>query len=211
MMPTKSTERPSHGSKIVSRTEATVFMLAAALAAVVTTFFSLSEIAGYFTGPVTLELPVGSTGQTAGGLGLESSGHYTTLAATIPALPSGPAALLAWSAALHQIGVLAVLLLVFLLAHRLRSSVLFIAGSAWVIGASGAVLMLAGTVGQVLHGFALTRVAELVAVAGRPADEMVLFEGDLSAGPLVLGAVLMLVAGAFQYGRRLQQDTQGLV
>jgi len=34
------------------------------------------------------------------GLELESTGHYTSLEATIPELPAGPAELLAWGAVL---------------------------------------------------------------------------------------------------------------
>ena len=186
-------------------------LVLAALSAVVTTVFSVSEIAGYFTGPVTLDLPVNSSGQSADGLGLGSTGQYTTLAATIPALPSGPAVLLAWSSVLQHIGVLAVHALVFLLAYRLRSSVLFTAGSVWIVGVCGAVLILAGTAGQVLSGFALPRIADLVLAEGRPAAGTILFEGELTSWPLVLGTILMLVAGVFQYGRRLQQDAEGLV
>lgn len=60
--------------------------------------------------------------QAASGLELESTGRYTSLEATVPQLPVGPAELLAWGSALTQIGVLAILALVFVLAHRLRSA-----------------------------------------------------------------------------------------
>ncbi|WP_251024413.1 hypothetical protein [Arthrobacter sp. ISL-65] len=208
----KDTDRKQgDGKKIVSRGDAILLMIAAALAAVVTTALSVSGIAGYFTGPVTLELPVSSTNQTASGLGLGATGHYTTLSATIPSLPSEPAALLAWSAALDQLGVLAILTLVFLLAYRLRSAVLFSAKSVWIIGACGVVLALAGTVGQVLNGWGLTRVADMVAGTGRNPGESVILEAEFTTGPLMLGIVLVLVAAVFQYGRRLQKDTEGLV
>ncbi|TSE15036.1 hypothetical protein B1A87_003000 [Arthrobacter sp. KBS0703] len=206
-----SDRKPRDGKKIVSRGDAILLMIAAALAAVVTTAVSVSGIAGYFTGPVTLELPVSSTNQTASGLGLGSAGHYTTLTATVPSLPPEPAALLAWSAALDQVGVLAILMLVFLLAYRLRSAVLFTPKSVWIIGACGAVLALAGTVGQILNGWALTRVADMVARSGRSPGESVILEAEFTTGPLMLGIVLVLVAAVFQYGRRLQKDTEGLV
>lgn len=208
----KNTDRTQNGGKrIVSRGDAVLLMIAAALAAAVTTFQSVSGIAGYFTGPVTLELPIASTNQTAGGLGLGATGEYTALSATIPSLPSEPAVLLAWSAALNQIGVLAILTLVFLLAYRLRSKILFTANSVWIIGACGAVLALAGTVGQVLNGWALTRLADMVAGSGRTPEESVILEAEFTTGPLMLGIVLVLVAAVFQYGRRLQKDTEGLV
>ncbi|KRE44556.1 hypothetical protein ASG92_12880 [Arthrobacter sp. Soil736] len=209
---TEKTSRPEEGGKkIVSRMDATLLMIATALAAVLTTSLSVAGIAGYFTGPVTLELPIASTNQAASGLRLGSNGHYTALSATIPSLPSELADLLAWSAALSQLGVLAIQALVFLLAFRLRSAVLFTAKSVWIIGACGAILALVGTVGQVLNGWALTRVADMVAGSGRNPGESVILEAEFNAAPLMLGIVLVLVAAVFQYGRRLQRDTEGLV
>ncbi|MCC9145201.1 MULTISPECIES: hypothetical protein [unclassified Arthrobacter] len=207
----KDTGARAGEKRIVSRTDATVFMIVAALAAVVSTAFSIFEIAGYFTGPVTLELPVSARDQSVDGLSAGVTGHYTTLMATVPALPSGPAALLACSSALRQAGVLAVQALIFLLAYRLRSAVLFTAVSVRIIGACGIVLLLVGTFSQGLYGIALPRVADLVVMERQAGDEMVLFEGTLSPWPLVLSLVLILVAGVFQYGRRIQQDTDGLV
>lgn len=186
-------------------------MISSAAAATLTTVLSVAGIVGYFTGPVTLELPLAGKNQMAHGLELESTGHYTSVEATIPALPDGPAELLAWGAALNQVGVLAVLALVFLLAYRLRSAVLFTAESVWMVGAGGALLALAGTVGQVLDGWALGRVAEMIAANGRNPGVPHVFVAEINLAPLTIGLVMVLVAGVFQYGRRLQQDTEGLV
>ncbi len=206
------TGRPQNGGmKIVSRTDAILVMVVSAAASVVTTALSVSGIIGYFTGPVTLELPIATTHQSVSGLELESAGHYTALEATIPVLPSGPAGLLAWGAALNQVGVIAMLALVFLLAYRLRRAVLFTAGSVWVVGACGAVLALVGTSGQILEGWALSRIAEMIAANGRTAGVSSVFAAEINLGPLMIGLVLVLVAGVFEYGRRLQQDTEGLV
>lgn len=208
----KDTERtPGKTKKIVSRGDAILLMIASAVAAALTSAMSVSGIAGYFTGPVTLELPVSPTNQTASGLGMGAAGHYTVLSATIPSLPPEHAALLAWSAALDQAGILAILTLMFLLAYRLRSAVLFTANSVTIIGACGVVLALVGTVGQVLNGWALTRVADMVAGSGRTSGETAILEAEFTTGPLMLGIILVLVAAVFQYGRRLQKDTEGLV
>src|SRR6476620_7950843 len=133
----------------VSRTDALFLMVASAAAAVATTAFTVTGIVDSSAGQVTLTLPVATPRQTVSGLSLGASGHYTALDATIPVLPSGPAALLAWAEALSQLGILAVLALVFLLAHRLRSQILFTSGSDWLVGAGGVVLALAGTAGQI--------------------------------------------------------------
>lgn len=161
--------------------------------------------------PVTLELPIASASQAVTGLELEAAGHYTQLQATIPDLPSEAAELLSWAAALNQIGVLAMLALVFMLGYRLRSSILFTAESVWIIGACGAVLAVAATVGQVIDQVAPGRLAEAIGANKRAAEESIIFMGELNVAPLMAGLLLLLFAGVFQYGRRLQKDTEGLV
>lgn len=211
MKQTVNTSTPQGGGKrIVSRADAVLIMIASAVAAVVTTVLSVSGIVGLFSGPVTLELPIAATNKDASGLELDSTGHYTALEATIPDLPIGPAELLAWGGAVNQIGLLAGLALVFLLAFRLRSAVLFTTASVWIVGACGAVLALFGTVGQILEAWGLNRLAEMIGANGTPGESFA-FYAEFNIGPLVLGLVLILVAGAFQYGRRLQKDTEGLV
>ncbi|MDR6413361.1 hypothetical protein [Pseudarthrobacter sulfonivorans] len=208
---TKDTAGPQNGKKFVSRADAVFLMIASSAAAVLTTVLTVLGIVGYFTGPVTLELPIASTQRTVSGLELESAGHFTALEATVPVLPTGPGELLAWGAALNQVGMLAILALVFMLAYRLRSAILFSPGSVWIVGACGAVLALAGTVGQVLDGWGRARLAELIAANERTPGQSYSFSAQFDLWPLAVGLVLMLVAGVFQYGRRLQTDTEGLV
>ncbi|MGN7256558.1 hypothetical protein [Arthrobacter sp. SAFR-023] len=196
---------------IVSRTDALLLMIASSAAAVTTTALTVWGIVDSAAGPVTLTLPVATTRQAASGLSLGTTGHYTALDATIPVLPSGPASLLGWAGALNQLGILAVLALIFLLAYRLRSEILFTRGSAWLVGAGGIVLALSGTVGQILDSIARSRLADLIGAHGRVPGEYYLFSVDFNVGPLVLGIALLLVAGVFEFGRRLQKDTEGLV
>lgn len=212
MKMTKAGARPQSGGKnFVSRADAVALMIASAAAALATTVMTVSGLIGYTSGPVTLALPVATTHHTATGLTPGVAGHFTSLEATLPALPSGPGELLAWAGSLNQIGFLAVLALVFLLAHRLRSEILFTPGSAWIVGSCGAVLASAGTVGQILDAIARSRLAEVVGANARTPGESYGFSADFNFAPLMLGLVLMLVAGVFQYGRRLQHDTEGLI
>lgn len=211
MKVTKHAAQASGRKKIVSRTDALFLMVASAVAAVTTTALTVSGIVASSAGQVTLKLPVATPRQMASGLSLGATGQYTAVEATIPVLPSGPAALLAWAEALNQTGILAVLALIFLVAYRLRSEILFTAGSAWLVGAGGAVLAVAGTVGQILDSLARSRLADLIGANGRVPGESYLFSLDFNVGPLVLGIALVLVAGVFQFGRRLQKDTEGLV
>ena len=145
------------------------------------------------------------------GLELGAEARFSAVDATIPALPGAEAGQLAWAAALTQVGVLAVLALLFLLAFRLRGDTLFTRGSVWIIGACGAALALAGTAGQVLDQLARTRLADAIGLNADRTPGSVIFEGNISLLPIVAGIALVLIAGVFQFGGRLQKDTEGLV
>jgi hypothetical protein len=197
--------------KVVSRADAIFLMVASVGAALVTTALTVAATVGLFTGPVTLTLPVATTHQTATGLSLEATGHFTSVEATVPVLPPGPAASLAWAGALNQVGVLAILALVFLLAYRLQGRILFTARSAYLVGAAGVVLAVSGTVGQVLDGVGRSRLAEMIGANARTLGESQIFSAEINLVPFMLGIALLLIAGVFEYGRRLQKDTEGLV
>lgn len=208
----KDGTRPANGGKkVVSRADAVVFMIASAVAALLTTAKTVAGLIGYTSGPVTLVLPVATTSHAATGLVPGVTGHFAAMEATLQTLPSGPGGLLAWADSLNQIGFLALLALVFLLAHRLRSETLFTSGSVWIVGACGAALTVFGTVGQILDSIARSRLAEFIGANARTPGEAYSFSADFNLAPLLLGLVLVLVAGVFQFGRRLQQDTEGLV
>jgi uncharacterized membrane protein len=197
--------------KFVSRTDAIFLMFASAVAALVTTAVTVSGTVALFTGAVTLVLPVATSHQTATGLSLGAAGHFTSVEATMPVLPSGPAANLAWAGVLNQVGILAILALVFLLAYRLQGRILFTARSAHIVGAAGIVLAVAGMAGQVLDGVGRSLLAEMIGVNARAPGESPAFSAQFNIAPLMLGTVLLLVAGVFEYGRRLQKDSEGLV
>jgi hypothetical protein len=189
-----------------------VLMIVSAAAAVGTTAMAVTRIIDSFTGPVTLSLPLATTHQRPGGLRLGAEAHFTGVEATIPALPSGEASLLAWAEAMSQIGILAVLSLVFLLSLRLRGENLFTAGSVWIIGACGALLTLAGTAGQLLDSAVRNRLAEAIGANERPASEAIpIFAAEFNLGPVTAGMALILIAAVFQFGWRLQKDTEGLI
>lgn len=204
--------RGSDDKKVVSRAEAVLLVLASAAAAVATTVLAVSEIVRLFSGPVTLTLPLATTHQSPSGLRFGAQAHFTSVEAVIPAVPSYEASLLAWAGALNQMGILAVLGLIFLLALRLHSGNLFTAGSVWILGSCGFVLTLAGTIGQLLDSAARNRLAELIGANQRTADEAVpIFTAHFDTGPTMAGIVLILLAAVFQIGRRLQKDTEGLI
>lgn len=186
-------------------------MIASAIAAVATTAAAVSNIVAYYAGPVTLILPLATTNQAATGLRLGAAAHFASIEATIPALPSAEASLLAWAGVLNLVGILTVLSLLFVLAFRLRGEKLFTAGSVWFIGACGIVLAVAGTFGQVLDSAGRHRVAQAIGANQGSAGESIIFSASFNVGPLMAGIVLVLVAAVFQFGGRLQKDTEGLV
>ena len=212
MQEANNTVRAAKGSKrVVSGTDAVAMMVVAAVAAVATTIATVAGIIADLGGSATLTLPLATDNQRPSGLRLGAEAHFTSIEAVIPSLPPTEAALLAWAHALNHVGLLAVLALVFLLAFRLRDENLFTAGSVWVIGACGAVLAVAGTIGQVLEQAALARLAEAIGANKRAEEESIIFEGTFNFSPLLAGTVLLLVAAVFQFGGRLQKDTEGLV
>jgi hypothetical protein len=208
----KRTGRPSENRKrqVVSRTDALVLMVGSAVIAAGSSVMAVIGIADIFSGPVTLTLPVDPT-QKVAGLELGADARFSAVDATIPAVPGTEAGQLAWAGALTQVGVLAVLALLFLLAFRLRGDTLFTRGSVWIIGACGAALALAGTAGQVLDQLARTRLADALGLNADRTPGSVIFEGNISLLPVVAGIALILIAGVFQFGGRLQKDTEGLV
>lgn len=195
----------------MSTADAVALMVISAAAAVAMTVLTACGIVAYFTGPVTLTLPLSTTQHAPSGIQLGAQAHFTSVEATIPALPAGEAALLAWAGTLSHLSTLAVLALLFLLAFRLRGAKLFTPASAWIIGACGAVLAAAGSAGQVLDQVARNRLAEALGINMRTAGEGIGFSAHFNAAPAVAGFVLILVAGVFQFGGRLQKDTEGLV
>jgi hypothetical protein len=51
----------------------------------------------------------------------------------------------------------------------------------------------------------------MIGANGRAPGATYLFSTEFDLWPLMVGLILVLVAGVFQYGRRLQKDTDGLV
>lgn len=206
-----STDHARSGTNLLSGAETMALMIAAVLAAAATTALAAARIEGYLHQAVTLTLPLATTEHAVSGLRLRAEAHYTSMEARLPAVPAPEAALLAWGEVLSQIGVLAVAGLVFLLAYRLRGEKLFTPGSAWITGACGATLALTGSAGQIVDTVGRTRLAALIEPEQEAGSAYVLFVGTFGFAPLVAGTVLLLVAAAFQFGGRLQKDTEGLV
>ncbi|UZX03767.1 hypothetical protein F8G81_14995 [Arthrobacter sp. CDRTa11] len=204
-------DRPVRTRKIVSRADALFLMIASAAAAIGTTFHTVTAVVGLGSGPTTLTVPLAAARQDPVGLVPGAEGRYTEMELTISAVPVDEAVFLAWSAALNQVGILAVALLVFLLGFRFMRERLFTPGSDVVVGMCGIVLAVASTVGQLLGAVGKTRLAEAVGAYQPTHGETIVFVGEINLLPSLAGLMLLVIAGVFQFGRRLQKDTEGLV
>ncbi|WP_426005579.1 hypothetical protein ACPFL9_02245 [Paenarthrobacter sp. NyZ202] len=196
--------------KVVSRADSVVLMVIAFAVALVTTGFTVVSIIGN-SGEVVLRLPVDPALQEMRDLGFGAAGRTSQVEVTMPRLPENEAALLGWSAVFNQVAILAVASLLVLLAHRLANAVLFARGTAVVLGIAGGVLAIAGSAGQIMDSTARNRLAEYVGLAPATPGETLLYVSGFNPTPLVAGIALLLFAGVFQFGRRLQRDVEGLV
>ncbi|MGO4858919.1 hypothetical protein [Arthrobacter sp. 2MCAF14] len=199
------------GTRAISAADAVAIIALAGVVALIFTMTTVADIVGRSSGSVTLSMPLESDGQDPLRLGGGATARYTRMEAAIPALPETEVTLLLWSSVLNLVGVLAVAGLVVLVTWRLWVGNLFTAGSAALIAACGAVLALAGSAGQILDSTARNRLAELIGANPRFPGESVVYVTDFNVVPLVAGASLVLIAGVFQFGRKLQKDTEGLV
>jgi hypothetical protein len=199
------------GTRAISGADAVAIITLAGAVVIIMIMTTVADIVGRSSGPVALSLPLESNAQDPQLLGAGATARYTQMEATIPALPQTEGALLAWSSVLNLVGVLAMAGLVVLVTWRLWLGHLFTAGSAVLIGTSGAVLALAGSAAQVLDSTARNRLAEFIGANPHFPGESVIYVTDFNFVPLTAGATLILVAGVFQAGRRLQKDTEGLI
>lgn len=70
---------------------------------------------------------------------------------------------------------------------------------------------MSGMAGQVLDGTGRSQLAEMIGAKAWAAGEAGIFSADINLTPIIVGIALVLIAGVFEYGRRLQKDTEGLV
>lgn len=200
--------------KVISGLDAGFLMAAAAIVAVGTTVMSIARIVNLSSSSTTLRLPAdldSSFTQPAPRLlaNTVTSGRFTEMEVTINAATYPEATLLAWSAALDQVCVLAVAAMVIFLCLRLRKEKLFTSAAVLAIGLCGTVLAVMGPAAQILEGTGRGRLAESLAGIAKSGEAV--YVTDFNFGTLIAGLVMMLFAGVFQFGQRLQKDTDGLV
>lgn len=208
---THGLERQLAGVRVLSRGDAAALVMVAVAIAAITLVSTITDIVGKFTGPVSMRLPLDPSRQGAVDLESGATGRFSELQVTLPSVPGYEASLLVWAAALNQVCVLCVVALLILLAYRLTSEKLFAPGLAALVGVVGTILAISGSFAQVLDSTARNRLAEQLGALPRTPGDTIVYLVDFSFVPLAAGVVLVLLAGVFQFGRRLQRDTDGLI
>lgn len=196
---------------VLSRVDSAVLIVVSVAVAIAASLSTVSTIISNGDGEVVLRLPLDPSTRESEALDLGAVARVSEVQATLPALPEYEASLLGWSAAMSLVAVLCVVSLLVLLAYRLTSRVLFGLRTAVIVGSVGMLLAISGSAAQILDSTAKSRLAEQLGAMPARVGETLVYISGFDPAPLVAGGVLVLLGGVFQFGRRLQSDTEGLV
>lgn len=127
-------------------------------------------------------------------------------------LGSPGAQLYLWSMLVSALTVIAVAGMVALLCTTLLRRRPFTRTATWFIGITGLILMVGGIIGQLLSALSrwvlIDGLKPLAALNGFPVPDP---SWTIDFTPIAAGVVLAVIASAFEIGRRMQRDNDGLV
>ncbi|MHA7261598.1 hypothetical protein ACX80W_00195 [Arthrobacter sp. TMN-37] len=198
---------------MISRVEAGFTMVVAAVVGLVTTALAVSEVRALLNGPVTLDLPLRNVApplRVQGGGGAVTDARYSSVEVAFDALPATEGLILAVSAGLHALTVLAGCVLVWVLCRRILAERAFTRGAEGAIGGVGILIAVAGIMAQALGSAGRNRLVESSGLFPQAQDSVV-FLMEFNPAPVVIGLVMALFAAIVHRGRRLQDDVAGLV
>lgn len=180
-----------------------------------TLIFGASElIIDAVSGVTQLRLEVDQTlpGGVGGGDATLVDGSYDTAAVAAEGLSSGVVTLLTVGRAFGLLTTVALAWSVAWLAWKLLRGEPFAASVGNALATAGGALLLGGLLSQGLGGFgAWVAIEELLGDVSPEADPFFPLVMPIDAAPLGFGLAMLLIAIAFERGRRLQQDTEGLI
>ncbi|MFC4137587.1 MULTISPECIES: hypothetical protein [unclassified Microbacterium] len=199
------TGRPSMAEAITLGLVATG-AVSIAIAAVMGTIGAAAEI---FGSPVPVLLPVhdapmGSLADVAG----VASASYAESVVSFETLDAGTRWLLFGERALPAVATIIVCMSLWWLGLSLIRQRTFRKSMVPVLGTAAIALVVAGMVGPFLGTIARAQAVELLPAS---ADQFYAFLYELDPAPIGWGIALALVVSAFEVGRRLQRETEGLV
>ncbi|WP_243229616.1 hypothetical protein [Microbacterium sp. CIAB417] len=138
--------------------------------------------------------------------------EYSSVLLTLDEASQGVRWLLFLEGALPALATIGVCLVAWWLGISLIRARPFHRSMTWAIGAAAILVMLGGMLGQVFGAFGrAVLVDELAASTPEVLDTLWTFLAELDLAPLGWGLALALIAGAFDIGRRMQRETEGLV
>ncbi|GMA28579.1 hypothetical protein [Arenivirga flava] len=162
--------------------------------------------------PLRLEVDHALPGGVGGGTATLIEGAYDSAAVTASGLSAGVVTLLTIARAFELLTTAAVAWSVAWLAWKLLRGRPFAASVANALATAGASLLIGGLLSQGLGGFgAWVAIEELLGDVSPEADPFFPLVMAFDPAPLGFGLATLLIAIAFERGRRLQQDTEGLV
>ncbi len=125
---------------------------------------------------------------------------------------SAGAQLYLWSTLVSALTVIAVTGMVALLSTTLLRGRPFTRTATWFIGITGIILMVGGIVSQLLSALSRWVLVDGLKYLGAPNGVTVPVPSwTIDFTPIAAGAVLAVIASAFEIGQRMQRDTEGLV
>jgi len=163
-----------------------------------------------FSSPVAVDMPVhdAEVPALAGAAGVASA-EFTESTVSFETLDAGVRWLLLGETVLPALATIMVCMTLWWLGFSLIRQRAFRRSMVPVLATASLSLIVAGMIAPLLGGIAR---AEAVKALPEPASEMFwTFLVRLDASPIGWGIALALIAAAFEVGRRMQRDTEGLV
>lgn len=158
--------------------------------------------------PASATLPAGTIGDPdAVGVPRILDGAFSTATVSIADLGAAPRTLVALGAGFAVLTQVAIALAIAYLCWRLYKGNPFVASVTRAVWLAAASLAIGSLLSQALLGFASwTAIDDLrLDAAAFP------LELSIDLVPILAGLALLLIASAFEFGERLQRDTEGLV
>ncbi|MBC7589994.1 MAG: hypothetical protein H7226_02975 [Salinibacterium sp.] len=197
----------------VSRVTLWVFLALAVAAGLLALAFGLGGVIASLTSgttPLTLALDHGLPAAADRGSASIVSGGYDSASVVVSGLDSGTVALATIARVAGVLTQAAIAASVALLAWRLLRGRAFRRSLSLIVAISGAMLLIGGLLSGGLGLLAAWMTADQLN-GSSTVDGFWPIIGTVDGTPLGIGVCLLLVGLAFEYGERLQRDTEGLV
>ncbi len=165
-----------------------------------------------FGSPVVVSMPVNGQEMTAlaeaGGV---AAAEYTQSLVSLEMLDAGTRWLLLAEVALPALATVIVCAALWWLGLSLIRQRAFRRSMVPALATSAFALVVTGMLGPFLGAIARSQIVEQLAAAGADTDAFWAFVVEMNPASIGWGIALALVATAFEVGRRLQRETEGLV